>query len=221
MDAFAAELEACLATLDAPDDDAGATMIGGRVAPVAAPSGARRSRKRVSRSAIGAIILGVLALAAVIVGLLALRGHGKKHTASTSGATVTLRGVGSYDPFGDNREEHSAAAPRATDHNQTTYWDTEHYTSFTKPGVGLVLDAGQAAKPAGITILTTTPGFTAEIQAGQSAGGPFHPVSAMQTINGTTTIPLDLHAPSRYFVVWITHLPPGVSSVRITEAQAS
>ncbi|TML73479.1 MAG: serine/threonine protein kinase [Actinobacteria bacterium] len=220
MDAFAAELEACLASLDAPDDDAGATMVGGRVAPVAAPSGARRSRKRVSRSAIGAIVLGVLALAAVIVGLLALRGHGKKHTPSQPAAAVRLRGVGSYDPFGD-REEHSSAAPRATDHNQTTYWDTEHYTSFTKPGVGLVLDAGRAAKPAGITIMTTTPGFTAEVQAGQSAGGPFHPVSATQTINGTTTIRLDLHAPSRYFVVWITRLPAGVSSVQITEVQAS
>ena len=155
----------------------------------------------------------------VIVGLVALHGHGKKHAAAPPAAAVTLRGVGSYDPFGD-REEHSAAAPRATDHNRATYWDTEHYTSFTKPGVGLVLDAGHAAKPAGITILTTTPGFTAEIQAGPSAGGPFHPVSATQTINGTTTIRLDLHAPSRYFVVWITRLPAGVSSVQITEVQA-
>jgi hypothetical protein len=87
--------------------------------------------------------------------------------------------------------------------------------------VGLVLDAGAAAKPHGIMVTTSTPGFTAEIQAGPSTGGPFHPVSKSETISGPTTIPLDLHVGSRYFVLWITKLPPGVSSVRINEVRAS
>src|SRR3954465_2336344 len=69
MDAFAAELEACLASVDAPDDDPGDTMVGGRIPAVST----RRPRKPVSRSAIAAILLGIVALAAVIVGLIALR----------------------------------------------------------------------------------------------------------------------------------------------------
>ena len=216
MEAFAAELEACLASLDAPDDDPGDTMVGGRIPAVSA----RRPRKPVSRSAIAAILLGIVALAAVIVGLIALRSHEQKRATATRTAAVKLRGVGSYDPYGD-QEEHSSSAPRATDHNRATYWDTEHYGAFTKAGVGLVLDAGNPAKPRGITVTTSTPGLTAEIQAGASPSGPFHPVSAARTIAGLTTIPLDLHGPSRYFVVWITKLPPGVSSARIDEVSAS
>jgi eukaryotic-like serine/threonine-protein kinase len=220
MDAFAAELEACLASLEVPAD-ADVTIVGGRLPSVAAPPSARRTRKRVSRSAIAAVVLGVLALAAVAIGLFALRGHGTKRGTGSSAAAVHLRGVGSYDPYGDNHEEHSSAAPMATDGNDATYWDTEHYNSFTKPGVGLVLDAGRAAKPRGITIVSSTPGFTAKIQAGASAQGPFHVVSGSHTIVGPTTIELDLHAPSRYFVLWITKLPPGVSSVRINEVRAT
>ena len=40
-------------------------------------------------------------------------------------------------------------------------------------------------------------------------------------ISGETTIPFDLHAPQRYFVVWITKLPPGISQVQINEVKPS
>jgi eukaryotic-like serine/threonine-protein kinase len=217
MDAFAAEIEACLAELDAPEPDAdvGATIVGGRAL-------ARRRRKRVSKSAIGAIVLGLAAFAAVIVGLLALRGSENKNTTTPSTGPVKLSGVGSFDPYGDNKDEHSKAAPNATDGEASTYWDTEHYNgTLGKPGVGLVLDAGRRAEPNGITLDTDTPGFTARVRAGNSSSGPFRFVSSTQTINGETTIPLRMTAPARYFVVWITALPPGVTSVRINEAKAS
>jgi len=215
MDAFAAELEACIAELDLPDDAAEATIVSRKTAT--GPS--RRRRRHVSRSAVAAVLLGSLAFAAVIVGLLALRGNLNSHAAPPRVA-LHLRGVGSYDPYGDG-QEHSSVAPRATDGNAGTYWDTEHYNSFSKPGVGLVLDSGRAVKPHGITLTTTTPGFTAEIQAGSSPSGPFHPVSATQTINGETTLELTLHVPFRYFVVWISKLSPGTSSVKINEVKAN
>lgn len=214
MDAFAAELEACLNELEHLPGDADTEE---RIAIARAHPAARR-RQRVSRWPLAIALLGLLAIAAVVVGFLALRGH--KHLAPAGAAAVHFHGVGAYDPFGDHHE-HDSVAPLATDHNPGTYWETEHYNSFTKPGVGLVLDAGRRVSPHGVQITTGTPGFTAQIQAGSSPSGPFHQVSGLHTINGTTTIELYPNANAQYFVVWITQLPPGVASVQINEVTAT
>ena len=63
--------------------------------------------------------------------------------AAATGTAVPLTGVGAYDPDGGDGE-HDADAPKATDHDLTTYWNTEHYNTFSKRGVGVVLDAGRA-----------------------------------------------------------------------------
>jgi hypothetical protein len=62
-------------------------------------------------------------------------------------------------------------------------------------------------KLAHLTVETPTPGFTAEIQAGDSATGVFTTDSSSQTVNGTTTFTLDGKT-ARYYVVWITQLSP-------------
>jgi eukaryotic-like serine/threonine-protein kinase len=223
MDAFAAELEACLAQLDSPGDvHEGATIALG--APLPVPR-SRNRHKPVSRWAIGSIVVGVLALAAVVVGLVAVHGiHGVGVNigggSPAKAAPIRLLGVGAWDPYGDN-SEHGDLAPLATDKNPGTFWKTEDYRSFTKSGVGLVLDAGHAVKPHGITISTNTPGFTAEIQAGDNPGGGFHVVSPPQLIDGTTTITLDLQSAQRYFVVWITKLANGSGSMHVNEVTAS
>ena len=214
MDAFAAELESCLAELEhGPGDGDTQERI-----PVARAYPGIRPRKPVSPWAVGLALLGLAAIAAVVIGFLALPGH--KHPRPAAAAAIHFRGVSAYDPYGDH-SEHDSYAPRATDHNASTAWYTEHYNSFTKPGVGLVLAAGRAVSPHGIEIVTATPGFTAEVKAGASSGGPFHPVSGLHTINGTTTIELYPNADAQYFVVWITQLPPGVASVDINEVTAT
>ena len=213
MDAFAAELEACLAGLGEEDAD---TLDRG-IPVVRRPTPAR---KRVSPWAIGISLLGLAAIAAVVVGLVALRGH-KSGGPVPVASQIHLRGIRGYDPYGTGGE-HDSTASLATDKDTTTAWTTEHYNSFDKPGVGLLLDAGKGVQPNGITVDTGTPGFTARILAGDSASGSdFHPVSRLQTINGETTLPLDLHAPRRFFVLWITKLPPGVAQVEINEVRAS
>src|SRR5919204_1630167 len=217
MDAFAAELEACIAGLDTDEDEEAETMI--RATPLARPPAARR--KRVSPWAIGISLLALVAIAAVVIGLVALRGR-THHVAVPVAARIHLHGIKGYDPYGDNHAEHDSDAPKATDGQQATAWTTEHYDSFDKPGVGLLLDAGKAVDPHGITVDTASPGFTARILAGDDpSGADFHPVSATRTINGETTFPLDLHAARRYFVLWITKLPSGVVQVQINEVRAS
>ncbi len=165
-----------------------------------------------------------LALLAVVVWVaVATVGTGGNVSSSTTaaGGAIALEGVGSWDPLGDN-QEYDNRAPDATDGNETTYWPTETYTdapSFgVKEGVGLLLDAGRTVSIDSLTVTSTTPGFTARIQAGSDRSGPFHDVSAEQTVEASTTFSLD-GADGRYFVVWITSLPPG-GSAHVNEVTA-
>ncbi len=131
---------------------------------------------------------------------------------------MKLAGVASHDPHGDG-QEHPEAVGRATDGDPSTYWTTERYQAFslTKPGVGLVLDAGGPRELASVTVTTDTPGFRAEIQAGESDGGPFRRDAPSRQGGQTTTFPIRGEAELQYYVVWITDLD---GRARITEVTA-
>jgi serine/threonine-protein kinase len=224
MAAFAHELRLCLRELD--DPDAQATMI----APAPAVLRESRPRRTRARRRLPLYVLLVLAaVAAIVVGALALGGSKgtatqtgtTTTTAATTGAKVALRGVTGYDPGGSGGE-HDSKAPRATDGDPSTYWDTEHYASASfgglKDGVGLVLDAGAPKELRSITVATDTPGFSAQILSGSSAGGPFAQVSNVLTVGPSTKF--QLHGGSaRYYVLWITSLGT-VSSVHVNEVTA-
>jgi hypothetical protein len=95
----------------------------------------------------------------------------------------------------------------AIDSNPNTAWETEQYhdLQLNKPGVGLVVGADRAVSPKTLTVDTSTPGFTAQIKAGDSPGGPFHPVSKSQTVNASPAT-FDLTGGAQYFLLWITDL---------------
>ncbi|HEY2208867.1 MAG TPA: protein kinase [Gaiellaceae bacterium] len=223
MSALAAELRACLAELDAGPaaaDDLALTVVSppvSRPAPARARTPARHVRRRRRPVAPWVIVaFAVAAVAFVAVFLVARQGHtgsggGGGGSGGGTGTSVQLQGVGDYDPQGTGRE-HSDTAASATDGNTSTVWMTEHYNSQDfgglKDGLGLVLDAGSAVKLASLKVMTPTPGFTAEIQAGDSPTGGFATDSSSQTVSGTTaTFTLD-GSTARYYVVWITQLPP-------------
>jgi serine/threonine-protein kinase len=222
MDEFVAELEAALAELGGePADDP--TMI-------VAPRVVRESRPRPARARRRPLwllpaLLAALALIAAAIAIAALRddsgGAADANGAEApAGTPVQLVGVAAYDPPPGDGQEHPEAVARATDGNPSTYWTTERYEDFsaTKDGVGLVLDTGTGARPGEVTVSTSTPGFSAEIQAGASPAGPFEPVSDEQTVESETTFELE-DADARYLVVWITDLPEGVA--RIDEVEAT
>ena len=105
-----------------------------------------------------------------------------------------MTGVGAYDPEGD-KSENGGDAHLATDGNAKTAWKTEHYRStFGKSGVGLVLDAGRPVKASRVVVTTETPGYAAQVQVGNSATGPFSPVSGSKK---TVTYDLRAEAPTR------------------------
>jgi len=213
MDAFAAELEACLAELDDGGDDDKTMVI---------PARRRRPQKRVSRWPVAVGILALLGVAAVVVGLLTLDGTsgGKKSDAAT---IFPVTGLTSYDPFGPDKAEHSEDAPNVTDGIAGTYWTTERYNdapSLGKPGVGVVVDAGKVVQLSRIVLGSDTPGFTAQIQATNVEGGTPTPISATQTVEPRTSFELHPTAPMRYYVIWITKLPPGLNYAHVNEVRA-
>ena len=217
MDAFAAELEACLAELDEPDGDATIVIPSARRA-------APKRRKQVSRWPIVIGLLALLAIAAIVIGLFAIRGSGNNSAAPPPASKrISVTGVTSYDPFGDNKEEHSAAAVNITDGNPASYWSTERYDtapSLGKPGVGVVLDAGALVDLAHLVVVTDTPGFTAQIEATNTEGATPEKISDSKVVGSTTTFDLSSSGPKQYYVIWITKLPPDLQLAHVNEVRA-
>src|SRR5262249_49084419 len=91
--------------------------------------------------------------------------------------------------------------------------------SLNKPGVGLVLDAGRRVTLAKLVVTTDTPGYRAQIRAGDSLEA-LRDVSASQDVATQTTFDLS-DATARYFVVWITQVVPGSGVAHVNEVAAA
>jgi serine/threonine-protein kinase len=221
---FCRELEACLA------EEQGATQV---IAPGdRRPARPHRRRSGVSPWPLLLVLAALIVIGGAIAAVVLSSGTGvfSIHNSNSGGGggggtAVQLKAVTAYDPFGSPPgQEHNADAPKATDGDAGTYWETETYHStfaqLGKPGVGLVLDAKSSVQLHQLGIATATPGFTAVIRAGDSEGSFPDTASASQTVSSGTqfTITGGKH---RYYVIWITKLPPGGQSVRINEVKAT
>jgi len=210
MDAFAAELEACLAELRWETGDGGATLIT-QALPRPRPKSRRRSPWPVLVALLALLALGVIAVAAI-----ALRDEdgvaGAIGQKPEKPKPVKLAPVRSYDPNGDDLQEHEKEVANAVDGDASTYWPTSTYHygdgSLAKPGVGIVLDAGRQVTMDSVTVTSDTPGAVAEIKASRSPAGGFRTVSAAQTLTGSTKFELE-DANARYYLVWITKVTEG------------
>jgi eukaryotic-like serine/threonine-protein kinase len=141
-----------------------------------------------------------------------------------------------YNPFGtgpENREDDQ----NAVDGDPNTSWSTEHYYDGTLRkaggvGVGLYVDAAPNVAGREIEIQTPTPGFAAQIYVANqidlslpyghstplTARGWQGPVGEDHNVRDGAHIPLSLHgARYRYYLVWITTLPPGMEFASIAE----
>lgn len=229
MEAMVAELEAIRREVatgtagaegpDGPSREDGATVVADALTTVAPGLGgdagttgstAAVGRPRRARWPLAAA-LGGLVVAAVVAMVFATRDGGDK--GSKGGAKVALRAVATYDPPPGDGHEHDDEIALATDGDPATAWSTESYHAalgvIGKKGVGLVLDAGAPAAPRQVVVVTDTPGFAAQVLAGDATGGPFAPVAAEKTVVARTVFELDGGsgaARHRYFVVWITRL---------------
>jgi hypothetical protein len=216
---FGRELEACLDQVRAGE--------GGSETVVLSPPPRMRPVRRRRRVPVAAIFVALgLAIALAVLAVVLVRDNGSPAPqAGAAGTPIALSGVTAYDPPPGNGVEHNADAPNAADGNPGTFWETEDYRSslaaLNKRGVGLVLRpaAGGTLTFHHVTVTTDTPGFTAEIEVGDSPSGLFHRVSSSQTVNSQTTFDLG-NASGSYVVVWITNLGT-MSQVHVNEVTAN
>jgi hypothetical protein len=218
---FCHELEACLAEAH-----------GTQVLPAVKQKRERAPRPRRRGISPWPLILLLAALLAIggIVAALLIHGTGTGSDTTTAagggggngGGAVRLRAVAADDRFGTGGE-HDADVGKATDNDPSTYWPTEGYRTapdLGKPGVGLVLDAGRTVQLHELGIATGTPGFTAQIRAGDSPTTATKTISPSQTVDDGTTF--DLQGGSyRYYEVWITRLGGNYDKAQLNEVRGS
>src|SRR5256886_1113218 len=181
----------------------------------------------------GWLVLGLLVAAAVVVGLIialsqsAERGTGTQHARAPKGLqAISLKqnGASDFDPLGIPQSENPAQADFAIDRNPNTTWNTESYgpgAQLPKAGVGIYVDADPGVAAKSMEVDTPEPGFTAEVfasdrQPSRSATDPpekegvFTLVAAPRPITERTVkVPLNTAGhPFRYYLLWITRLPP-------------
>ncbi len=149
--------------------------------------------------------------------------------------SVKRTSANDYDPLGDDKEEHPEEAPLAVDQDSDTQWTTETYLNDTlnkplgdEPGVGLYVDAEPSVNARSLEIQTPEPGWTMEIYGARS-GPPDEWPSDVWTRLAAATVARtkqsfkldtgDRHY--RYYLVWITALPPEQDQVAITQVTLS
>ncbi|MBW3592211.1 MAG: protein kinase [Actinobacteria bacterium] len=220
-DAMIGAIEACLAEEVTraradenghPDDGATQVLAVPPPTPLFDPSPPERPRRRRRRRRAPwrlAAVLAVLVLGAALLAYFVRneQGGGTRDGgggAGEGGDAVRLVALRDHDPEGGDGE-HPEAVSRATDGDLATYWTTETYSSFSKSGVGIVLDARSPVELERLVVRSDEPGFTALIQAGETPNGPFEEVSNEQTVGARTTFEIDTGGEERrFYLIWIT-----------------
>jgi serine/threonine-protein kinase len=140
---------------------------------------------------------------------------------------VSLRqdGAKDFDPPPGDGAEHSDQVRAVVDDDPNSTWSTEQYQGGTlnnKPGVGIYVDAKPGVAARAIEIRTPTPGWQGRVYGAKS--GPPETLDGWQELGSIdnaerrTRVPLDTAGNRfRYYLVWITKLPPGGDKVEISE----
>jgi tRNA A-37 threonylcarbamoyl transferase component Bud32 len=131
-----------------------------------------------------------------------------------------------FDPLGTPpKEEHPRDARRVLDDDPNTSWSTETYPEgLTKAGVGIYIDAKPGVAARQIDIRTPTPGWQGKIYVADGAPAPSSLDgwkdlgTRIDASKKKISIPLDTaNQRFRYYLVWITKLPPNQSRAAISE----
>jgi hypothetical protein len=187
-----------------------------------------------------AVIAAITAIALVALAGRTQRGTGVAPGVSTSSGLspvfLAQTAAHGYNPFGtgpENRDE----IENVVDSDPNTTWSTEQYYDGTlkKPGgegVGLYLDASPGVVGKAIEIQTPTPGFAAVLyvantvelalpygdSAPLAARGWQGPVGQSRYVRNHERIQLNVNGRRfRYYLLWITTLPPQMESASIAD----
>jgi eukaryotic-like serine/threonine-protein kinase len=187
-----------------------------------------------------AVLVAIAALTLIIIAGNAHRGAGVPSgiTAHAGLEPVQLGQAAAHDynPFGTGPEDRDLI-DNLVDGDPNTTWSTEQYYSGTLKkaggvGLGVYLDAAPKVLAKAIEIQTPTPGFAVQIYVADhielglpygnstplSERGWLGPVGSSADVRSGERIPLTLSGkPHRYYLVWLTTLPPKMESATLAE----
>jgi eukaryotic-like serine/threonine-protein kinase len=204
----------------------------------------RRLPWRVRHPARWIASLGLLA-AIVAITLVAAAGHAHRGTGVAADidsrpglepVALSQTAAHDYNPFGTGPENRDQI-DNVIDNDPSTVWSTEQYYEGTlrKPGgvgLGLYLDAAPFVLAKALEVQTPTPGFAAQLyvadridlelpygdSAPLTARGWQGPVGSSSYVHDGERIQLKLDGhPHRYYLLWMTSLPPRMQSATIAE----
>ncbi len=142
-----------------------------------------------------------------------------------------------YNPFGTGPENRDLIG-NLVDGDPNTNWSTEQYYegNLRKTGgvgLGIYLDAAPGVIARAVGVQTSTPGFAVQVYVANriltlpygdsttlTARGWRGPVGSSSSVRDGERIRLHVSAPFRYYLVWLTTLPPGSQSATIVRAHA-
>jgi eukaryotic-like serine/threonine-protein kinase len=209
------------------------------------PGGVRRrlpwrmrhpARWAASLAVLVAIIVIVLAIAAGEAHRGAGESPGITEHAGLKPVQLGQAAAHDYNPFGTGPENRDLIG-NLVDGDPNTTWSTEQYYGGTLQksggtGLGVYLDAYPRVLAKTIEIQTPTPGFAVQIYVadhiklevpyGSSTSlgerGWQGPVGTSADVHNGERIPLKLSGhPHRYYLVWLTTLPPAMESATLSE----
>jgi serine/threonine-protein kinase len=179
-----------------------------------------------------AVLFLIAATAAVIAIIVLARGQTERGTRPAGIKTpapglhainLSSSAAHAYDPLGD-KVEHSDQARAAIDDDRNSVWTTESYNGgLSKKGVGLYVDAKPGVAARQIILRTATPGWTAAVY-GATLGPPatlgpgWTKLADLKNVASRQDVRVDTHGKKyRYYLIWITALPPGQPRVSISD----
>jgi serine/threonine-protein kinase len=181
-------------------------------------------------SAAGVFLVLAATVAALLITALTGTDEGSSPSLAPSGAPVKIVGTESFDPSPGDGEEHDDELSLAIDGNPVTGWSTETYDAPTteasvgKPGVGLVVSAGEPVAGRTLRVRSDVDGWSMEVYG--SEGGPpttlqgwGEPIGQEDDMGTDQEVALNATRESQYYLIWITSLAETTEgySVQINE----
>jgi serine/threonine-protein kinase len=178
-------------------------------------------------SAAGVLLVLAATVAALLIAALTGGDEPGGGGEAPAGGPIKLTQAEAFDPPPGDEEEHSDEVGLAIDVNPDTSWTTETYKlpavedAVGKPGVGLIVDAGDPVIARTMTIRSDTGGWSLEVY-GADTGPPAtlegwgKPIGDAQDVSTDQSVELPAQTPFRYYLLWITELAPGDTGYNVS-----
>lgn len=155
------------------------------------------------------------------------QGPGNGGGKTPAGQPIAVSSVRSFDPASDGGDgsEHPEETSFATDGDPSTAWSTEHYGDANfgelKPGVGLLFDLGSSTQVGRVVIKSPESGYSFDLASSNDEGTARSDYQTIKTVqDASTSASVTVDGTGRYWLLWLTRLPPS-NSASISEVSFS